>query len=276
MLSGHAGVAHGVQAPACTSGSARGAGRAVLPDPQVVHHVTHARHVVGDVLGPTAVGAAPDIARERHLAVRHLDLALRRVQVRIVGQAGVHVLLDAWVRPLVAPRATPAMVGLLRSAALDASSVASIVPLGPGRRRATPVATIVVVPATRASGRIDAPHPARTLIAVAGAPERVAHAAVAVLLYLVHHAEPLPRVLVTAVVALCHRPSSPCWLVLAPARTTTDPRRGSWRTRADLTSGLRVPPCPVRWRRRRCGSASSGSGGWARAWCGTFSAPGTR
>src|SRR5688572_13179170 len=75
---------------------------------QGVVHLTHARHVFGDVLSMPLVMAIADEAGQRHLAVPYRDLDVAGIEVRIIGESIADVFADPLIRPLVALRSAAA------------------------------------------------------------------------------------------------------------------------------------------------------------------------
>ena len=69
-----------------------------------------ARDGFGEVFRVALLEAAVDRAGERHLAVLHPHLDLGGVDMRILGEAVVHVLQDAGIGALIAARAAAAML----------------------------------------------------------------------------------------------------------------------------------------------------------------------
>ena len=73
-------------------------GRHVPPShAQVVLNMGHAENAFHDVLGSPACLTTVDSAAERYLAPAHLDLDVRRIDVRVVIQLVADVLTDALV-----------------------------------------------------------------------------------------------------------------------------------------------------------------------------------
>lgn len=106
---------------------------------------SHARALLGGILGHPLLGPFAHDADERHLPVEHGDLDVRGVDVAVLAQRVADVLADALVRALVAARSAPGVRSRARATAraLERRSAA----LGAPRRRIAPArARLVVAP----------------------------------------------------------------------------------------------------------------------------------